>query len=163
MNKKLTIAILTFIVAQISFAQDGEDWRLYRSDKKSKKDTVQDTLAFKRSVSRPGNIKIIQSSDIALLDSIKKENPTLPSGYRVQIYFGEREIARDKKAEFLKEYPETGAYISYLAPNFRLRVGDFRNRLECDGFKEEIQKMFPGSYIVQDKIELPPLRKSDTQ
>ncbi|MCA1763229.1 MAG: SPOR domain-containing protein [Cryomorphaceae bacterium] len=163
MNKKLTIAILTFIVAQISFAQDGEDWRLYRSDKKAKKDTVRHTQAFERSVSKRGKIKIIQSSDIALLDSMKKEYPTLPSGYRVQIYFGKREEARDKKAEFLKEYPEMGAYISYLAPNFRLRVGDFRNRLECDGFKKEIEPMFPGSYIVQDKIELPPLRKSDSE
>lgn len=161
--KNLVLASLAVFIAQFSLAQGEDDWRLYRPAKDSSKIRAQDSSREELIVSRPGSIKVIQSKDILLLDSLKKENPTLPSGYRVQIYFGKREVARDKKAEFLNKYPEKGAYISYLAPNFRLRVGDFRTRLECDGFKKEIDSTFPGSYIVQDKIELPPLRESDSE
>ncbi|HKL02156.1 MAG TPA: SPOR domain-containing protein [Cryomorphaceae bacterium] len=155
--KNLVLSTIAIFTTQFLLAQGENDWRLYRPSKPPAKVISQDSSKSALTVSRPGNIKIIQSSDIAMLDSLKKEHPTPPVGYRVQIYFGKRELARDKKAEFLKKYPDMGAYISYLAPNFRLRVGDFRTRLECDGFKNEIDAVFPGSYIVQDKIELPPL------
>lgn len=81
-------------------------------------------------------------------------------GYRVQIYFGNRNTAQDKRGQFIRQYPDQSAYISYLAPNFRLRVGDFRTRLDSENFKQQIGKSFPGCYIVKDKIELPPLRDS---
>lgn len=105
----------------------------------------------------PGKISIHASQDILRLDSLKRLKPTLPDGYRVQIYFGKREGAQEKRAVFLRQYPETGAYISYLAPNFRLRVGDFRSRIEAEKFKQTLAFSFPGAYLVKDKIELPPI------
>lgn len=102
---------------------------------------------------------MIESDGIKSLNELRKEYPAKPDGYRVQIYFGDRKNAQDKRGSFIRSYPSKGAYISYLAPNFRLRVGDFRTRLECEKFKQEIAKDYPGSYIVKDKIELPPLRE----
>lgn len=84
-------------------------------------------------------------------------------GYRVQIYFGDRNTAQEKRGAFVRNNPDVGAYLSYLAPNFRLRVGDFRSRLESEKFKKEIARNFPGCYIVKDKIELPPLESAEKQ
>lgn len=82
-------------------------------------------------------------------------------GYRLQLFFGNRNDAQKMRGEFLKKHPETGAYISYLAPNFRLRVGDFRSKMECEKLKKEIQKDFPGCYIVRDEINMPAVRKGE--
>lgn len=79
-------------------------------------------------------------------------------GYRVQIFLGnDRRVAEDTKRSFLVKHPETAAYLSWLAPNFRLRVGDLRTRLEAERLLHELKPTYPGSYIVQDEIEMPPL------
>lgn len=43
-------------------------------------------------------------------------------GYRVQIFLGTREQANPLRAAFLQKNPDVPAYLSYLAPNFRVRV-----------------------------------------
>lgn len=76
-------------------------------------------------------------------------------GYRVQIFLGDRKTAEDTKRTFLQKYPDVPAYLSWLAPNFRLRVGDLRTRLEAEKLMAELKPLFPGSYIVPDAIEMP--------
>jgi len=79
-------------------------------------------------------------------------------GYRVQIYLGsDRKAAEDIKRAFLQKNPDTPAYLSWLAPNWRLRVGDLRTRLEAERMLRDLKPIYPGSYIVPDEIEMPPL------
>lgn len=81
-------------------------------------------------------------------------------GYRVQIFLGDRRNAEETKRAFLLKYPDRTAYLSWLAPNFRLRVGDLRTRLEAEQLLRDLKVEYPGSYIVRDEIEppaLPPL------
>jgi len=111
----------------------------------------------------PGAITIFQDERIAKLDSLKRRHPGKQSGYRVQIFFGKRPEALKMKAEFQKSHSEVPAYISYLAPNFRLRVGDFRTRLEAEKLKREIDTEYSGCYIVRDKIELPVLSQDQSE
>ena len=107
-----------------------------------------------------GSVVYIQSP---LLDSIVAEyrhfNEEFPKiqGYRIQLFFGKRGKAEKLKAEFQKGYPDTEAYIDYLAPNFRLRVGNFRTRIDAYRFMQEMGTDFGRSYIVRTKIELPSL------
>lgn len=156
----LAIAITSLILSSSrAVAQDGEDWKLYRPQKDSSATQVRERSELR--TQEPGKVKIIQHPDIEKLDSLKKLYPTKPNGYRVQIFFGKRDEAREKKVEFLKKYPEVGAYISYLAPNFRLRVGDFRTKIACEEFKREISEDFPASYIVKDKIEFFEFEKAE--
>lgn len=77
-------------------------------------------------------------------------------GYRVQIFLGsDRDKAREMRRSFLVKHPDVGGYESYLAPNFRIRVGDLRTRLEAEKLREELKTEYPGCYIVPDEIELP--------
>ncbi len=80
------------------------------------------------------------------------------AGYRVQIYQGEKNKAYDYKSEFLKSYPNYNVYVLFKTPDFRVRVGDFRSRSEAIKLKKIIGKDFPGSFIVEDKINFPRLK-----
>jgi hypothetical protein len=93
-----------------------------------------------------------------LLEVYKQINEARKSipGYRVQIHFGgEREKAKEVKSKFLSQYHQVQAYESYQSPNFRVRVGDFRTRLEAINFQKKISANFPAAYVVQDLVSLP--------
>jgi hypothetical protein len=79
-------------------------------------------------------------------------------GYRVQIHFGpEKAKAVDVKTKFTTQYHNTTAYLDYQQPYFKIRVGDFRTKVEAYKLLQEISSDFPGAFIVSDEIELPPL------
>ena len=80
-------------------------------------------------------------------------------GFRVEIFFSSdidaKEKALKKKVEFLKLYPENTVHVKYVAPNFRVRVGDFRTKNEALKLFKEIKNTYPLSFIVTDNIDFP--------
>ena len=77
-------------------------------------------------------------------------------GYRVQIFFGSsRQAAYNAQAKFNEEYPELRTYVSYSEPNFKVRAGDFRTRLEAQKLVQEIRPMFTSLFIISEKINPP--------
>jgi len=107
---------------------------------------------------------VIITKDARVDELIKKQREinlqkqTIP-GYRIQIYFGvSRQRASELKAEFSGKHPEMNSYLSYQQPNFKVRVGDFRTRLEAQKFLKDIQGLYATSFIVLDDIRLPLLR-----
>jgi len=111
--------------------------------------------------SKIGKVEIIQDERISALleknEELNSESKTIP-GYRIQIHFGgAREKSTEVKTKFLKAFPEVAAYESYEQPNFKIRVGDFRTRLEAQKFLKELNGNFTSAFIVQDEIQLPAL------
>lgn len=89
--------------------------------------------------------------------SNNRVNKTI-AGYRIQIFSGnERNNANNIKTKFLKLYPNQTAYLAYQQPYFKIRVGDFRTRLEAKIFYNKIKEEFGECIIVIDKINLPAL------
>ncbi len=79
-------------------------------------------------------------------------------GYRVQIHFGsEKAKALDVKSKFTSQNHKEDAYLDYQQPYFKIRVGNFRTKLEAYKLLQEISGDFPGAFIVSDDIELPPI------
>ena len=79
-------------------------------------------------------------------------------GYRVQIHFGaEKAKALEIKSKFTASYSSIPSYLDYQQPYFKIRVGNFRTKLEAYKLLQEISGDFPGAFIVTDDIELPPL------
>ncbi len=106
-----------------------------------------------------GKVEYIQDSKISeLMDkslAINEKKDGKVKGYRVQIHFGsDRDKANEIKLRFMQKYNNTAAYEPYEQPNFKVRVGDFRTRIEAYKFLKEITVDFPSSFIVQDEIEL---------
>lgn len=86
--------------------------------------------------------------------------PETANGYRVQIFFGSsRQGAYAAQAKINEEYPELRTYISYTEPNFKVKAGDFRTRLEAQKLVSEVRSMFTSIFIIPEKINLP---KTDT-
>ena len=78
---------------------------------------------------------------------------------------GARTIAvttSEAKRAFLQSSPDTPAYLSWLAPNWRLRIGDCRTRLEAERLLRDLRSAYPGCYIVPDQIEMASAAKART-
>lgn len=81
-------------------------------------------------------------------------------GYRVQFFSGSnRKDAYNAQARLQSEYPELRTYIIYNEPNFKVRAGDFRTRLEAQKLMQDLRASFPSLFIISEKINLP---KTDT-
>ncbi|WP_439694746.1 SPOR domain-containing protein [Mucilaginibacter sp. AW1-7] len=96
---------------------------------------------------------------------LNKETGVAPAvtssyGYRVQFFSGSsRQDAYNAQARLQRDYPELRTYILYSEPNFKVRAGDFRTRLEAQKLIQELRPSFPSLFIISEKINLP---KADT-
>jgi hypothetical protein len=86
-------------------------------------------------------------------------------GYRVEIFFSSEldalEQAKNKKVEFLSKYPDYAVHIKFEAPNFKVRVGDYRTKNDALKLLKKIEKNYPMAFIVPDKIKFPLLKELD--
>jgi len=77
------------------------------------------------------------------------------SGFRVQIFSGlERQQAYAEQSKFKVHFPAYSSYISYVQPNYRVRVGDFRTRLEAEKFINELKRYYSSLFIFSEMIIL---------
>lgn len=85
-------------------------------------------------------------------------------GYRVEIFFSSTPDAKEQalktKVNFLSEYPDYAVHIKFIAPNFRVRVGDFRTKDEAWKLYKQVQKEYPTAFVVPDIINFPLLKEN---
>jgi len=78
------------------------------------------------------------------------------AGYRVQIYFNtDKDKVQDLRMKFIKQYPKMESYITFDAPNYILRVGDFTEKNDAERFKKEIFREYPENFILKTAINVP--------
>lgn len=77
-------------------------------------------------------------------------------GYRIQLVAlagtNSRINAQAVKDDFTKSYPDIPAYLGYFEPNFRVRAGNFRTRIDALRVLQSVKIQFPGAFVVRDKI-----------
>ena len=82
-------------------------------------------------------------------------------GFRLEIFFSSDSKAREQatriKNDFDLIFPTIPAYILFQTPNFKVRVGDFRNKSEALKSKANISSKYPNAFIVKDIIRFPEL------
>jgi hypothetical protein len=77
-------------------------------------------------------------------------------GYRVQICFdSDKNLVDQMRAKFISQYPKIDTYITFDAPNFNLKVGDFRTQIEAEKLKEKIVADYSITIIHKELINLP--------
>jgi hypothetical protein len=54
----------------------------------------------------------------------------------------------------MEVYPEVSAYLTFKAPYYRVRVGDFRTKLEAEGFLFQLATNYPNAFTVPDRIQI---------
>jgi hypothetical protein len=109
-------------------------------------------------------VSVKQADEIRLLlekhRDICKLFPEI-DGFRIQIYFNSGHNSKSQAFEvykqFIANYPGVEAYVSYQEPNYKVRAGDFRTRLEAEGFLRKIQADYPSAFVIKDQVLFPPL------
>lgn len=105
-----------------------------------------------------GNVTVSQSSEVtALLESYKayNEKSKLANGYRLQIMFSnDRTETYNAKAKLYKDFPSENCYVEYEQPYYKLRLGDYANRFEATYMLNKILSLYPGAFLVKDKVLL---------
>ncbi len=108
-----------------------------------------------------GETEIIQDSRVDLL--VKKHiqiNQTLNTtdGFRIQIFSDSGNNSKTKAQsvhdEFQARFPETAVYLTFKTPNYRIRIGDFRSKLDAQRFMIGLTSDYPNAFIVTVQINL---------
>jgi len=101
---------------------------------------------------------LLDYESLRLKISENPDNKAIP-GYRIQIFFDSGLNSSIRAAEardaFLLLFPEIPAYVSWKAPNYRVRVGDFRSRLEAERTLQLILADYPNAWVIKDEINFP--------
>ena len=119
------------------------------------------------SLAQKGDIQVKKDSRINAL--VAKQSEVVPpdtktkiNGFRVQLYFdSDRGTINNARSRFIAQYPRVDTYVEYNAPNYYLKVGDFRTRLEAEKIKAAMTAEFPTSFVIEEDINLPRLIKEE--
>lgn len=85
-------------------------------------------------------------------------------GFRAQVFSGNNQRlskseAYDKEKEVNEAFPDVPTYVTYVAPFWKLRVGDFRTHDEAYHMLRQLKEAFPTygkeMYIVPETIQIP--------
>lgn len=158
------LAALLGMVALPSIAQE--------SAMEAERSTIFDAL--ERSGAGKGDVVIHQSAAINLLIGERKRGVDVETtdslaylkvqGYRAQVFSGNnqrasKEEAFSKEKEIRELFPEVPTYVTYNAPFWKLRVGDFRSHEEAYHMMRLLMDAFPKygkeMYIVREEIKIP--------
>lgn len=101
----------------------------------------------------PSNVKADPNIERLLrLHATTSRNRTV-LGYRVQIsQETNRDVVRGEKVLLLQQYPNIKTYELYQSPYFKVRAGDFTNRLAAFKLYSDIKPMFKRCIIVPDHV-----------
>lgn len=101
--------------------------------------------------------KHINAAINPLMDSIAVANRRYHNapGYRIMVYSGnsseESAAVRREVYEWSREYE---VYTQYKQPAFRVKVGNFEDRISANYVFSDLVKFFPNAVIIPDQIEI---------
>ena len=102
----------------------------------------------------------------AMASHIRDNASRTLSGYRIRIFFDNKQSARVASEEALKKFEsifhDVSAYRSYANPHLKVTVGDFRTKSEAMSYLERIRKEFPSAFVVKENIAFPVIDKNNS-
>ena len=107
------------------------------------------------------DVKVHQSRIISdsMRGHVASNSKRTISGYRVRIFFDNKQTARVESENALKKFntlfPDVMAYRIYANPYFKVTVGDFRTKSDAMALLTHIKGAFPSAFVVKENIEYP--------
>lgn len=107
-------------------------------------------------VTKDPRIDLLIKKQIAINEETTRESREHVPGFRIQVInTRDRNKVYDAKAKVLQQFPDWKPYLLYQAPNYKLRVGDFKTQEDAEAAMQELAKLFPsGLYVIRDIIEI---------
>lgn len=111
------------------------------------KKTLMATIAMLCALGAMGQNRINQNQKIKDLMEIKKEFGQMEKVFQLQIFNGKLDEAEQemKKADLLTKLPVS---IIFETPNYKVRVGKFRTRIEAEKALVRMKKNFPNTFVI---------------
>lgn len=109
------------------------------------------------SAQNEGTLTIQSSESIKQTIAKKKaynKSVTKIKGYRIQIFFGSEKGAYRSRDKFRLIYSKPFLKIQNFPPDWKVRVGNYKTRLEADRALEDIKKDFPGAIVLSEMINI---------
>jgi hypothetical protein len=103
----------------------------------------------------PGKLIVHQNKDLdVLIDGYREQKEV--EGYKIQLFSGRSRMEAVKvKSSFHSKYGESeSAEILYQQPNFKIRIGNYRDRLSATKALQVYKVDFPSSFLVKDAIKI---------
>ena len=88
---------------------------------------------------------------------ISRENlkPRTEQGYTIQLYNGSnREEATKALGRIRIKFPDIEAELSYFQPDFKVKAGQFLDRVVAYETFEEVRREFPNALLIPEKIKI---------
>lgn len=100
-----------------------------------------------------------QAISSALKNKISANKSKKISGFRIRIFFDNKQDSRSSSElalkKFKSEYPGYEAYRSYSSPYFKVTAGNFRTKSEAIRFLQSVRVDFPNAMVVKENIDYP--------
>ena len=96
--------------------------------------------------------QVVQDSRIPELLKLKSQmtvNDELADRYKIQLFYGQITEANKVQDEYKSKYEQWEPKIVYESPNYKVWVGNFRNRLEADRALLKIKENFPSAFVMK--------------
>lgn len=165
------IVFALFLLCSFSgFAQNGSTVSGSQNEEKVK--TIFDSL--EEPGAGKGSVVINQSDEVRRMVGARRYGTNVEQvdggtflvldGFRAQVFSGNNQrLSKDeafrKEKQIRELFPDLTTYVTYTAPFWKLRVGDYRTHEEAYHILRELQQTFPSfakeMYIVKEKIRIP--------
>lgn len=101
-------------------------------------------------------VDILIHKQIEINEETTKDSRRNMPGFRIQVINSpDRSKVFAAKAKVYQEFPDLKPYLLYQAPNYKLKVGNFKTQEEAEEMQKQLERLFPsGLYIIRDVIEV---------
>ena len=100
-----------------------------------------------------------QEMDQAYARYIQANGERKMNGYRIRLFFSNKQSARTESEELEKEFqlqfPQIPTYRSYTNPFFKVVVGDYRTKSDAIRELNKILPFYPKAIVVKENIWFP--------
>ena len=83
-----------------------------------------------------------------LVNKKRSYNKTNGFGYRIQLYNGNEQKAKQYKERFKLEFPGIYSKLVYNAPEWKIQVGNYKTKLDADKALMRFKKKFFGIIVI---------------
>ena len=109
-------------------------------------------------VHKDARVDSLISKQIQINEETTRDSRRNIPGYRILVITSnDRNKVFNAKVQIYQEYPELQSYIMYQAPNYKLKLGNFKTQDEAQPYIDKLSKLYPtGVYIIHEVIEVKP-------
>ncbi|HLZ86519.1 MAG TPA: SPOR domain-containing protein [Puia sp.] len=107
-------------------------------------------------VTRDPRVAALVQKQIEINELTSREARRNVPGFRIQVMNSpDRNKVYAAKVKVYEQFPDLKPYLFYQAPNYKLKVGNFKTQEEADQALQQLSRLFPsGLFVIRDIIEI---------